>query len=123
MPSNKLKNYLRTYRKRAGLSQGEVAFLLGCEDGTKVSRYERFSREPNFQTAIACEVLFGASSRELFAGVFQKVEKETKKRARLLVRRMSNSKALSERSIAQKLEALQAIASGSGPESVNHPHI
>ena len=37
---HKLENYLRTYRRRAGLSQDEMAFLLGTKSGTKVSRYE-----------------------------------------------------------------------------------
>ena len=41
-----LHNYLRTYRKRAGLSQAEVAFLLGCHSGAKVSRYEHAARRP-----------------------------------------------------------------------------
>jgi len=36
--SHKLQNYLRTYRKRNSLSQDEMAFLLGCQSGTKVSR-------------------------------------------------------------------------------------
>ena len=75
--SHKLENYLRTYRKRSGLSQDEVAFLLGCQNGTKVSRYERFARKPSLETLFAYEVVFGASARELFAGAYQKVEKKT----------------------------------------------
>jgi transcriptional regulator with XRE-family HTH domain len=68
--SYKLENYLRTYRKRSGLSQDEMAFLLGCQNGTKVSRYERFARKPNLETLFAYEVVFGAPARELFAGVY-----------------------------------------------------
>ena len=33
MTSHKLANYLRAYRKRSGLSQSEVAYLLGCKNG------------------------------------------------------------------------------------------
>ena len=74
--SHKLENYLRTYRKRSGLSQDEVAYLLGCQNGTKVSRYERFARKPSLETLFAYEVVFGAPARELFAGVYQKVGRE-----------------------------------------------
>ena len=41
MATHKLENYLRTYRKRSGLTQREVAFLVGCRNGAQVSRYER----------------------------------------------------------------------------------
>ena len=54
--SHKLQNYLRTYRKRSGLSQDEVAFLLGCQTGAKVSRYEPFARKPSLETLFAYEV-------------------------------------------------------------------
>ena len=47
--THNLENYLRTYRKRSNLSQDEVAFLLGCRGGTKVSRYERHARKPNLE--------------------------------------------------------------------------
>jgi len=66
----KLNNYLRTYRKRASLSQDEVAYLLGCRSGAKVSRYERFARQPTLQTALAYEAIFGVPVRELFAGIY-----------------------------------------------------
>jgi len=62
--SHKLENYLRTYRKQSGLSQDEVAYLLGCQNGTKVSRYERFARKPSLETLFAYEVVFGAPARE-----------------------------------------------------------
>ena len=44
--------YLRTYRKRGCLTQGELGFLLGSRSGTKISRYERLARTPTLKTAI-----------------------------------------------------------------------
>jgi len=67
----KLHNYLRTYRKRAGLSQREMALLLGCRSTDKVSKYECFRRLPALQTAFAYEATFHVPVRELFAGVFE----------------------------------------------------
>src|SRR5437762_13043164 len=84
--SHKLENYLRTYRKQSGLSQDEVARSSGCQNGTKVSRYERFARKPSLETLFAYEVVFGAPARELFAGAYQKVEKRISNRAQLLTR-------------------------------------
>jgi transcriptional regulator with XRE-family HTH domain len=113
-----LHNYLRTYRKRAGLSQDEVAFLLGAAYGTKVSRYERRSRQPGLTTAFAYEVLFGASARKLFGGLFRKVEAVTLRRARLLIRKLSA--AARDPLTARKLDLLRAITSGSVSEPGNN---
>jgi transcriptional regulator with XRE-family HTH domain len=112
--SYKLQNYLRTYRKRSGLSQDEVAFLLGCRTGTKISRYERSARRPNLETLFAYEVMFGAPARELFAGVYQKVERTTQTRAQLLTRKLS--RATPTPMATRKLHILEAITSGSGTE-------
>src|SRR2546427_6874983 len=112
--SHKLQNYLRTYRKRSGLSQDEVAFLLGCQSGTKVSRYERFSRKPSLETLFAYETVFGAPARELFAGAYQKVEKKTLNRAQFLARKVS--RATPSPMATRKLQILKAITSGSGIE-------
>jgi hypothetical protein len=57
-----------------------VAFLLGCEDGTLVSRYEKRHRLPPLETALACEEIFGVPIAELFAGVRQGVGKDIAKR-------------------------------------------
>src|SRR2546429_9576493 len=68
MATHKLENYLRTYRKRSGLTQREVAFLVGCRNGAQVSRYEKRRRLPPLRTALACEAAFGVPVAELFAG-------------------------------------------------------
>jgi transcriptional regulator with XRE-family HTH domain len=80
-------NYLRTYRKRLSLSQEEVAFLLGVkgmDKGIKVSRDENCAREPSLETALAYEAIYGRPVRELFAGLFEKIEGEVAERARVL---------------------------------------
>jgi transcriptional regulator with XRE-family HTH domain len=91
MVQQKLTNYLRTFRKRSGLLQSEIAFLLSSGSGCKVSRYERFVRVPNLQTAMAFEIIYGAPVSELFAGIFQKVEKRIVRRARLLAHRLNKN--------------------------------
>src|SRR2546422_3095102 len=80
MSTHKLENYLRAYRKRSGLTQREVAFLLGCENGAQVSRYEKRRRVPPLRMALACEAVFGVPVAELFAGMRGGVAKEIGKR-------------------------------------------
>ena len=82
-----LPNYLLSNRKRLALSQGEVAFLLGTKSGAKVSRYERFDREPSLETVLALEVIYQRSASELFGGLYQKVEQEVMARAKELAER------------------------------------
>lgn len=102
--SYKLDNYLRTYRKRTGLSQDEMAFLLGTRSGSKVSRYERCARKPTLETAFAYEVITRASQRDLFTGLYQRTERATLTRIRALRRRLLKAKP--DRTTSHKLRAL-----------------
>jgi transcriptional regulator with XRE-family HTH domain len=82
-----LSNYLRTNRKKSALSQEEVAFLMGGigeSKGSKISRYESCSREPTLSAALAYEAIYGKSVRELFSGLYERVEKDVAKRAKIL---------------------------------------
>jgi transcriptional regulator with XRE-family HTH domain len=88
MTPHRLENYLETYRKDLGLTQQEVAFLLGSEDGAQVSRYENRRRLPPIETALACEEIFGVPSAELFAGIRQSVGKDVAKRRLELMSRL-----------------------------------
>src|SRR5260221_12126771 len=92
MASPQLPNYLLSNRKRLALSQDEVAFLLGTKSGAKISRYERFAREPSLETALAFEMIFQRSTSELFGGLYQKVEQEVAARAKTLADRTTDRK-------------------------------
>src|SRR5437667_302672 len=69
MATPKLENYLRTYRKRSGLTQRDVAFLVGCRNGAQVSRYEKRRRLPPLRTALVYEAAFGVPVSVLFAAL------------------------------------------------------
>ena len=113
----KLENYLETYRKRAGLSQREIAFLLGAQSGAKVCRYERLWERPQLPTLLAYEKIFSAPMKELFAGASEKVEETIPKRAKALIAQLeaSNANAMT----AQKLAFLNALAATPEPEPEN----
>ena len=84
MREKPLDNYLRTERRHARLSQDDIAFLLGTANGAQVSRHERGRRLPSLETALAYEAILGIPVRELFLGIFQKVDLQVKARARIL---------------------------------------
>ena len=108
MTSPQLPNHLRANRKILALSQGEVSFLLGTQNGAKVCRYERFVREPSLETALAYEVMFKRSVSELFPGLYQKVEREVATRAKELVARAGRGK--SNQRAARKHKVLASLA-------------
>jgi transcriptional regulator with XRE-family HTH domain len=106
----RIMSYLRTHRKKGGLTQDEMAFLLGCQSGTKISRFERLARQPNLETALACQVVFGVPAHELFPGVFAEVEKSVMQRARLLSGRLQAQRGPGRSGLPHKLSILKAIA-------------
>jgi len=111
MPTSKLPNYLKSRRRRNGFSQRELAYLLGCKTYRNVTRYERFRRSPNINTAFALEVIFDEPASVLVAGLFQQARKRVRKRARLLLKKIEvqNKTAKNHE---QKLATLRRIISG-----------
>jgi transcriptional regulator with XRE-family HTH domain len=61
MASHQLENYLKTYGWKSGLTQREVAFLLGWKNGAQLSRYEKRHTLPPLRTALAYEAIFKTS--------------------------------------------------------------
>jgi DNA-binding XRE family transcriptional regulator len=64
-----IANYLRTHRKRAGLSQRELAGLLGYTDEGAISRHEQSQTLPPLLIAISYEIIFKAPVSALFPGI------------------------------------------------------
>ncbi len=85
--------------------------------GRKCPAMSCFDRKPALETALACKIVFGAAACDLFAGTWEKVEREIKNRAQLLARRIS--RATPTPMATRKLELLQAIISGSATEPAN----
>lgn len=88
MPASRLPNYIRTYRKRASLTQEDVAFLLGSKSSASISRHERFKQTPNLQTLLAYEMLFRTPVRNLFSSKHEEVERKLRHRIRVLIQKL-----------------------------------
>src|SRR6266849_5429727 len=71
---------LRSHRRTWGLSQRELADLLGFESPTHVSRIEHGKRNPLLETALACSTLFGVSLDELFPQFVAEIGEKLKER-------------------------------------------
>jgi transcriptional regulator with XRE-family HTH domain len=114
-----LPHYLKTYRKRAGLSQDELAFLFGAASGTKVSRYEQGRRKPSLETALAYRAVFDVSAKELFRGHYQAVELRTLGRKQALIRRLQK-RAAADPVVAYKVAWLKASLYGDPWRTQDH---
>ena len=68
--------YLRMHRRIWGLTQKEVAGLLGLKSASAVSRLEhaKCKHGPSYETALACQVLFGIEPRDMYPTIHRKVE-------------------------------------------------
>ena len=80
MQSHSLKNYLKTYRKRSGLSQRELGQLVGYKNQGQVSRHEQSKTSPPLVIALAYEVIFRAPVATLFLGTHDAVKTTIEKR-------------------------------------------
>ena len=118
MAHHRLENYLRTHRRRHGLSQAEVAGLLGAASGTKTSRYENFTRMPGALTVFALEVVFSQPASELFAGKYEAVRLAVQARAKRMVDQLNARPNASGKKSFRKLALLRSIVE---PKSSSAP--
>jgi DNA-binding XRE family transcriptional regulator len=85
-----------------------MAYLLGCKGERMISYYENQEYLPSLKVALMYEALFGVPVAELFAGVYQQIEKEIAKRARVLMRKLEST--TSTRKNSRKADLLRAVA-------------
>ena len=103
--SKPLPNYIRSFRRKADLSQDDLARLLGRVAGTTPLRHEDYQRVPLLETALRYAVIFRIDPRELFAGLYAKETQIVKENARKLLKELDESSAS-----ARKIAFLQVLA-------------
>ncbi|HWW61970.1 MAG TPA: helix-turn-helix domain-containing protein [Thermoanaerobaculia bacterium] len=82
----KLVHYLRNERRRAALTQADIAALLGGPWKGRVSWYERGAVPPT-DVALAYEAILGKSVSELLGGAYDKAAFTVRRRAQDLLER------------------------------------
>ena len=93
-------NYLRTHRKKSGLSQREMGTLLGYKDSGQVSRHERSSSIPPLAAAPAYELIFRVPVSAIFIGMHGSVERDTEHKLQQLEAELHNRSAADDRLLA-----------------------
>lgn len=68
--------YLRTYRRNWGLTQRELAELIGTASAVQISRYENNKRAPKIEVALACQAIFGVPPSIMFPDAYTRAEDE-----------------------------------------------
>ncbi len=111
--SRHLRSYLRSFRRHSGLSQADVAFLLGLNSTRSIYRHEWVRRDPALRLALAYGIVFDVCLPDLFAGVHDEVELAIIQRAYALYQRIE----LCEPTLStqKRLAALRRIMERDGP--------
>lgn len=99
---------LRRLRKESGLSQKEVACILGFRSGVPISRHERSKSVPDLLTALGYEAIFRLPISELFPGFYEAVAVGIEDRLATIESQLYRSTAKGQEAvpIARKLEFL-----------------
>jgi transcriptional regulator with XRE-family HTH domain len=66
--------FVRSHRRKWGLTQVELARLIGLSSRSAVSRIERAERVPTTATIIACGIIFGLATHDLFPSLQEEIE-------------------------------------------------
>jgi len=101
-----LKVYLRTFRRRRGLTQKELAFLIGVKSGTHVSRVEKLKRLPNLAATLACLFVFDTAPFDIFPGLFAEVRQSVLERVNELYEELQGDPSPTTRA---KLDFLESV--------------
>lgn len=102
-------NYLKTHRKRSGLTQREVGTLLGYKDPGQISRHERATSTPPLEAALAYEVIFRVPIAVIFLGIRDAIARDVDARLADLAVALRSGEVTdaNARMIAQKVAWLQ----------------
>jgi len=101
-------SYLKSHRKRAGLSRRELAGILGLLSENQIGRHERGAFLPTLVMAVGYEIVFQVSIAELFPGVYDSVRQEIEGRLTDFENELQESSAKGRKAarIARRLEWL-----------------
>src|SRR5437899_13072253 len=74
MEHDPLGSYLRTHRRRSGLTLQELAHLLGYKNEMQILRHEQSDALPPLLVALGYETIFRTPVAELFPGALRTIE-------------------------------------------------
>ena len=74
-----LASRVRSHRKKAGLSQKDIARIVGLNEA-RVSRHERFGIVPPLAIALGYEAIFGLPVKDLYPRFYEEVKQDIENR-------------------------------------------
>lgn len=80
MAQKRIESHIRTHRKKSGLTQLELAKLIGDKNAGRVSRHERGLTVPMLAAALSYETIFQVPVTDLFPSIRDVVVKNTETR-------------------------------------------
>lgn len=113
--------HLRSLRRKSGLTQRELAVILGFLCEVPVSRHERSTTVPNVLTALGYEAVFHVPIAELFPGLYLTVESGIEERLTRMESELEQrtDKGRNAAIIARKLEFLWERKNGEPSHPLN----
>ena len=116
--TDKLPDYFKTQRKLYGMTQKEVAYLLGYMNGQEISRIERRERIPSLRIIVAYSIIFSISVNDLIPGIYQEIEESIEGRVKDLIHLLEQNQVKME--LQRKIEFLRSLVK---PEEANNTNI
>lgn len=108
--------YLRRARRAWGLTQKELAYLVGFKSACHISRIEQAKRHPSVEAALACQVIFGTPPSDMFPHTYALVEDRVMRNIYTLNERLRTATSPQElRKQKLTLQALQRAITRSNP--------
>ena len=103
-----MASYLRSHRLKSGMSQRELADLIGLIADHQVSNHERSSAIPSLLAALSYQVVFRMPVEELFPGLYETIRLAVEERLTEMENALQDSTAKGRKAqvIARKLEWL-----------------
>jgi DNA-binding XRE family transcriptional regulator len=100
-----LASRVRSHRKRAGLSQKDLARIVGLAEA-RISRHERFGILPPLAVALSYEAVFGVAARDLYPRLYEDVSQRVEAELTAMETELQemSAKGRQASSVARKLE-------------------
>jgi len=117
MKPSSVGTYLRFLRRKSGLSQRELARILGNVTASQISRHERSVTPPSLFTAFGYQAVFQRPASDIFPGLYHTVEAGAEERLEAFASELGNSTAIG-RSAAPVARRMEWLWERKNPESV-----
>jgi transcriptional regulator with XRE-family HTH domain len=103
-----MASYLRSHRLKSGLTQRELAELVGLIAHHQVSQHERSIAIPSLLAALSYQAIFGIPIIELFPGAYEAIRANVEDGLHRIEKTLQDSsvKGRAAEAIARKLEWL-----------------